>query len=76
MIKELVEYIVKQLASNPDKVDVSVMRDGNKHVLKITVDDCDRGRLIGKNGRTIKALRMLVDVITPNGKKVLVNIVE
>ena len=74
MIKELVEYIVKQLASEPSQVVVSIVQEDNKEVVEIKVSDRDRGRLIGKNGRTIKSLRTLVDVIVPVGKKVLVNI--
>ncbi|MDP3889311.1 MAG: KH domain-containing protein [bacterium] len=74
MIKELVEHIVKQLVNDPDQVGISITQDGNKSTVEIRVSDRDRGRLIGKNGRTIKAVRTIVDVVVPVNQKILVNI--
>lgn len=76
MIKELVEYLVKQLVDEPEQVGVSVSKDGTQHILEVKVADRDRGKVIGKQGQTIKAIRTLVSVIIPEGKKVTINIVE
>jgi predicted RNA-binding protein YlqC (UPF0109 family) len=76
MVKELVEYIVRQIAHDADQVIVSVRQDEAAHIVEIKVADRDRGRLIGKRGRTIRALRLLLGVLAPAGQKVLVNIAE
>lgn len=76
MIKELVEYVVKQLVSQPDQVKIEVLKKGDERMLEISVSPEDRGRVIGKEGQTIKALRSLVEVIVPAGKKVFVDLVR
>jgi predicted RNA-binding protein YlqC (UPF0109 family) len=70
MLKELVTFVVQQLVSNPNDVIVSVTEteDGN-NTIEIKVAPQDRGRVIGKEGHTIKSLRALIDVAVPNGKK-------
>jgi len=76
MLKELVEYIVKQIVSNPDVVSVTRVKRGGLSILAISTDKKDRGRLIGKEGQTIKALRSLVNVIASEEKKIIIEVVE
>lgn len=76
MLKELVEYIVKQMVSKPDLVFVTTVKRGGVDILAISTDKKDRGRLIGKEGQTIKALRSLVNVIIPEEKKIIIEVVE
>ena len=76
MLKELVEYIVKQIVSRPDLVSVTTVKRGGVSVLAISTDKKDRGRLIGREGQTIKALRSLVNVIVPEEKKIIIEVVE
>ena len=54
---QLVEYVAKSLADNPDGVSVEVEEDGDAIVLRLIVDEDDRGRVIGRNGSIAKALR-------------------
>lgn len=75
MIKELVEHIVKQLVDKPDQVRVEMRDEAGKEALEITVDVSDRGKVIGRQGQTIKAIRALVSVIAPQDKKITVDIV-
>ena len=70
MIKELVTFVVQQLVSHPQEVVVSVTEKDDVDLLEIKVSPEDRGRVIGKEGHTIKSLRMLIDIAIPNGKKV------
>lgn len=70
MIKELVVFIVQQLVSHPDDVVVTYTEQEDTNLLEIKVAPEDRGRVIGKEGHTIKSLRVLVDAIAMNGKKV------
>ncbi len=76
MLKEIVEYIVKQIVSQPDLVSIAIVKRGEISVLEINVEKKDRGRLIGREGQTIKALRSLLNVITPEEKKIIIEVVE
>ena len=58
---QLVEYVAKSLADNPDGVSVEVEEDGDAIVLRLIVDEDDMGRVIGRNGSIAKALRSLLD---------------
>ncbi len=76
MTKELVEYVVKQLVNYPDEVRVSVVKVNNgTSLLEIAAHEQDRGKIIGRAGQTIKALRMLVNAITDD-KKISVDIAK
>jgi uncharacterized protein len=75
MIKELIEHIVRSLVEKPDLVVVEPVERNEATVFEITVDSIDRGKVIGKEGQTIKALRSLVSIVVPQGKKITVDIV-
>lgn len=61
-MKELVEYIAKSLVDHPESVNVNVIEGSSMTVLELTVADGDMGRVIGKGGRVVNAVRTLVDV--------------
>ena len=62
MSKELVEYIAKALVDNPDSVQVNEVKDERGAILNLSVDKSDLGKVIGKNGKTAKAIRALLSV--------------
>ena len=71
MIKELVTFVVQQLVSHPQDVVVSIAEKDDISLVEIKVSPDDRGRVIGKEGHTIKSLRALIDAAAaPNGKRV------
>jgi uncharacterized protein len=75
MIKELVTFVVQQLVSHPHEVVISVTEKEDIDLLEIKVSPDDRGRVIGKEGHTIKSLRALVDVAgAHHGKKVSIEL--
>ncbi len=78
-MKELLEYIVKSLASNPEAVQVTEENTEGNINLKLKVDPKDMGMIIGKSGQTIKAIRRLLTARCmaeyPNSK-VYVNLEE
>ncbi|HZW61964.1 MAG TPA: KH domain-containing protein [Candidatus Babeliales bacterium] len=74
MLKELVEHIVKTLVDKPELVSVSVTQEGLKHVIKIKVGELDLGRIIGKDGQTIRAIRALASAVIPAGEEVSVDV--
>ena len=75
-VKDLVEYIVKALADEPDKVELSEIEGESSIVLELRVAKDDMGRMIGREGRTINAMRSLSRVLAAKmGKKVNLEIV-
>lgn len=59
-MKHAVEKIVRSLVGNPDEVEVSESGDGKLIKFGVRVAPDDFGRLIGREGRTIKAIRSLL----------------
>ena len=78
MYKDLLEYLVKNLVTNPDKVVVrEEQKEDSKLMLHLSVDSSDMGRIIGKEVRIIRAIREIINSYgMKNSKKVLVNIEE
>lgn len=62
MYTELVEYVVKSLVDDPDSVAVEETHDAGQVVLELRVADPDMGRVIGKSGRVINAIRAIVQI--------------
>ena len=62
MYTELVEYVVKSLVDDPDSVAVEESRDAGQVVLELRVVEPDMGRVIGKSGRVINAIRAIVQI--------------
>lgn len=61
-IVELVEFIAKTLSNHPDAVQVRSEEDGNRTIITLVVDDRDKGKVIGRQGRVAQALRSLLRV--------------
>ncbi len=60
MYKDLVEYVARALVDNPEQVTVETVDDDTTTTLRLRVAAADLGRVIGKQGRTAKALRTLL----------------
>ncbi len=77
MFKELVEYISKSLVDNPDQVVVEMVEDPANTTLRLKVAPGDLGRVIGKQGRTARAIRTLLHATAARAKRrVVLEIVE
>ncbi len=59
-MKELVELIAKSLVDNPDKVHVSQLEGEQTTILELKVAQEDLGKVIGKEGRTAQAMRIIL----------------
>jgi len=59
-MKELVEYIAKALVDNPDAVKVSEIEGEKTSVIELVVAKEDLGKVIGKQGRTARAIRTIL----------------
>ncbi len=61
-MRELIEYIAKALASNPDAVKVTETVEDGQIVLRLEVAPEDKGKVIGRQGRVAQAMRVLLRV--------------
>ena len=59
-MQEMLEYIVKNLVSNPDAVEVSAENQGKTKVFKVKVESKDLGNVIGRGGNIANAIRTVV----------------
>ena len=59
-IKKVIEYIAKSLVEKPEKVYVSEKKENQVVMLEIHVDKGDLGKVIGKQGRTARAIRTIL----------------
>jgi predicted RNA-binding protein YlqC (UPF0109 family) len=68
-MKEFIEFIVKQMVDKPDKVIVEETSPNEKTIeLKVRVDRSDIGKIIGKQGRNVQAMRTLLTAVGAKGK--------
>jgi predicted RNA-binding protein YlqC (UPF0109 family) len=59
-MKDAVERIIRALVGEPDAVEVYESADGKNVRIEVRVADSDMGRIIGREGRTVKALRSIL----------------
>ena len=59
-MKKLIETVVRRLCDQPEQARVVESHEGRTAVYEIDVPEGDRGRLIGREGRTVRALRAFV----------------
>ena len=74
-MKDLVLFVVKKLAEHPDAVRVEADEQNGSVHLRLTVAEEDKGKIIGKQGKVIKAIRNLVSAAaSKSGKRSSVDI--
>jgi uncharacterized protein len=59
-MRELIEFIARSLVENPDEVRVSEIDRGNSTLLELRVGQGDIGKVIGREGRTARAIRTVL----------------
>ncbi len=59
-MKEAIEKIVTSLVGEPDAVEVTEIDDGRSVRIEVRVAESDMGRVIGREGRTVKAIRSIL----------------
>lgn len=68
-MKELVKYIARALVDNPDAVEVNELQGEQTSVLELKVAKEDLGKVIGKQGRTARAMRTILSAASTKLKK-------
>lgn len=76
-MKELVQYLAKSLVTQPDAVEVRETQGETASVLELRVAKEDLGRIIGKQGRTAKSIRTILNAAASRAnRKFVLQIVE
>ena len=76
-MKELLTYIVQNLVEKPDEVSVTEREANGETVFEGRVADGDMGKVIGRQGRIVKEIRILMKAVAQRkGKKVSVEIMD
>jgi predicted RNA-binding protein YlqC (UPF0109 family) len=69
MLNELILYIAKSLVDRPDEVEVEDFDEDGTTVYELTVAEDDLGKVIGKQGRTARAIRQLLQAASSKQQK-------
>jgi predicted RNA-binding protein YlqC (UPF0109 family) len=76
-MKDLVSYLAKYLVSNPEAVEVRETQGETASILELRVAKEDLGRIIGKQGRTAKSIRTILNAAASrSNRKVVLEIIE
>ena len=76
-MKDLVLFLAKQLVNHPDQVEVKETQGDTASVLELKVAREDIGRVIGKQGRTAKSIRTILNAVASRtNRKVILEIIE
>ncbi len=76
-MQELITFVAKSLVDNPDDVQVTVTEEDDTILVDLTVAKDDLGKVIGKQGRTARAMRSLLSAVAgKEDKKSRLNILE
>lgn len=76
-MKELLLTLAQAIVDNPDAVEVEVVKGEKSEILQLRVASEDIGKVIGKKGRIVTALRTILKAAaTKEGKSVIVEVIE
>lgn len=76
-MKEFLELIVKPLVNNPDEVEIEMDEDDRAITYQLKLNPEDIGRVVGKNGSTINAIRILMQAKPQeDGRRVGLELIE
>jgi predicted RNA-binding protein YlqC (UPF0109 family) len=75
-MKHFLEYVVRSLVDNPDDVQISEVSGEGETGYRISLHPMDVGLVIGKGGRTISAIRSVINATSKTGDHLAVEVVE
>ena len=76
-MKAFVEFVIKALVDHPEEVDVREVDGERVVVFELRLNQTDIGKVIGKSGRTITAIRtLLISAAAKQGKRAMLEIIE
>ena len=75
-MRYFLELVLGRLVTHPEEVDVEETSDERGSLFRIRVNPEDLGRIIGRNGRTIEAIRSLLNAASRDGQRIFVEAVS
>lgn len=76
-MQELLDLILKNIVTHPEAIEITPSTEEGRDIYTIKVDPEDMGRVIGKNGKVIKAIRALAHVVAiRQGKRFRINLAD
>jgi predicted RNA-binding protein YlqC (UPF0109 family) len=77
-MKELLTEMIKAMVDKPDEVDISLTESENTNIFELRLGDGDIGKVIGKKGKNVMALRTILSAATAKagGKRSILEIIE
>jgi predicted RNA-binding protein YlqC (UPF0109 family) len=76
-LRELIDYLARGLVDHPEEVEVEEIEESDALVFELKVAEEDLGKVIGKQGRTAKALRTILSAASAKGRRrVILEILE
>ena len=77
-MKELLTEMIKAMVDKPDEVDISLTESENTNIFELRLGDGDVGKVIGKKGKNVMALRTILTAATAKagGKRSILEIIE
>jgi len=77
MLKELIETMARALVDNPEQVKVSETEGGMTSIIELKVAEADLGKVIGKRGHNVDAMRTILSAAaTKTRKRVILEIID
>jgi uncharacterized protein len=73
-VRDVVVYLARSLVDDPERVTVEELRGARGVTYEVRTAPDDVGKLIGRGGRTVKALRKVVKAVAPEGRRVEVEV--
>jgi uncharacterized protein len=73
-VRDVIAYLARALVDDPDRVTVEELRGARGVTYEVRAAPDDVGKLIGRGGRTVKALRKVVKAVAPEGRRVEVEV--
>jgi predicted RNA-binding protein YlqC (UPF0109 family) len=71
---KLVAFVARNLADHPEKVSVESSEDGGTLQVRLIVAEEDKGKIIGRQGKVIKAIRSVAAAAAGQGRRVLIDL--
>jgi len=77
-MKELLTEMIKAIVDKPDEVDINLTESENTNIFELRLGDGDVGKVIGKKGKNVMALRTILSAATAKegGKRSILEIIE
>lgn len=76
-MKEFIEYLIKNLVDKPEQVDVRCFEEEERMRIEVRVDPSDVGKVVGKKGATINAVRTIAMMICARlGRRIRVEVIQ